>query len=285
MAIYTMNNKANEIKESRSLTIDGVLALERSIAEAQAQDDFNNSFLFNSSFSLDSEEYNPAIQDLISLYYAEINLENGATFTHPALDEYADPAVSNYTEAEWENILNNALSPNGDGYFYPFTSSTDQSLSNAGINPSALGSVINNKVDKVPTATENKIAIFNNDGGIKPHEKTVEEIVIESIGLENATQLEAETGLTNGVAGNEPISRLWSPEKINTAVQKLGHYTHNQDAASEIWVINHSLGKFPSVTTIETTNNEVIKGKVTYNNINEVKVEFSIAVTGIAYLN
>lgn len=298
MAIYVMNKKVNEIKESRSLTIDGIKALDVSIVEVEALDNFNNSFLFNSSYEYPIPEppnsevdYDPAIQDLINLYYMEISLETGATFTHPDLDTYATPnSINSYNKTTWDELLSNALKTNGDGIFYPFVAGADvsSSLENAGIAPNQVGDIIasvENKIDKVPTATENRIAIFNNDGGIKPHEKTIEEIVIESIGLENATQLEAETGLTNGVAGNEPISRLWSPEKINTAVQKLGHYTHNQDAASKLWVINHNLGKFPSVTTIENTNNQETLGKVIYNSIDEVQVEFSVEVMGTAYLN
>lgn len=275
MAVYEMKNKINEMKEDRSITIDSIIALEKSIEEMTNLDDFNNSYLFSEGGDP------PAIQDLIKLYYEEINIENGTTFTHPTLD--------NYTKVFWEELLDGALVQNGDGIFYPFTPGADvsNSLENAGISSNEMVDMLNdidNKVDKVPSALENELAIFGANGGIKSSGSTIEQIISEGMGLDDATEIEAETGLTNGIEGEEPVVRLWSPEKINTAIRNLAHYEHNQAVQSDVWTIKHKLGKYPSVTIINSDNQEVI-GKVIYNSISEIEVSFSIEISGTAYLN
>jgi len=63
-----------------------------------------------------------------------------------------------------------------------------------------------------------------------------------------------------------------------------GFYTHNQIAASSAWVINHLLGKYPSVT-IEDSAGNVVVGDVRYESIDRVVVNFSCAFSGTAHLN
>jgi len=277
-----MENKINDIKESRSLSVDSIVTLERNIIEAEQKDRFNKSFLFNPYFTKERGTYDPAIQDLIRLYYEEIDIENGSTFDKPSLN--------NYTESYWEGILTTALNPNGDGMFYPYVPGADvaASISESGVEPSEVGGIISSvdtKVDKVPDATENDLVLFDSEGGIKSSGKTIEEIVIGDLGLENATQVEAETGFTDGLEGSAEEVRLWSPEKIKTSVQNLSHFRYEQDMVSDVWNITHTLGKYPSVSVVETGTNDVIFGKVTYIDINQVQVEFSIPITGVAYLN
>lgn len=61
-------------------------------------------------------------------------------------------------------------------------------------------------------------------------------------------------------------------------------YVHTQGPALASWVITHNLGKYPSITIVDTANTEVI-GEVTYNSINQLTVSFSAAFSGKAYLN
>jgi hypothetical protein len=55
-------------------------------------------------------------------------------------------------------------------------------------------------------------------------------------------------------------------------------------AASTTWNIQHNLGKFPSITVIDTANT-VVTGEYTYIDNNNVTLTFSAAFAGKAYLN
>lgn len=61
-------------------------------------------------------------------------------------------------------------------------------------------------------------------------------------------------------------------------------YVHNQNAASNVWVIEHNLGKFPSVSVADSTN-ELVMGFVRYHNSNNLEIQFENAFSGKAYLN
>jgi len=66
-------------------------------------------------------------------------------------------------------------------------------------------------------------------------------------------------------------------------------YTHNQSSTSDTWVITHDLGRFPSVTVIDSGGN-VLTAAVTYNSENQLTITFlsngsALATTGKAYLN
>jgi hypothetical protein len=62
------------------------------------------------------------------------------------------------------------------------------------------------------------------------------------------------------------------------------NFTYVQGVASTTWNIQHNLGKFPSITVIDTANT-VVTGEYTYDNINNVTLTFSAAFAGTAYLN
>lgn len=57
-----------------------------------------------------------------------------------------------------------------------------------------------------------------------------------------------------------------------------------QIGASTIWTITHNLGRYPSVTLVDTSN-EVMLGDVTYTSVNIVTVQFTSAINGKAFLN
>lgn len=62
------------------------------------------------------------------------------------------------------------------------------------------------------------------------------------------------------------------------------HYVHTQLSASKEWLVNHNLGKFPSVTVVDSAQTVVI-GEVTYIDSNNLKITFSAEFGGTAYLN
>ena len=61
-------------------------------------------------------------------------------------------------------------------------------------------------------------------------------------------------------------------------------YIHNQGSSSSVWVINHNLEKYPSVTIVDSGNNVVV-GDISYNSTNQLTVTFNAPFSGKAYVN
>ena len=61
-------------------------------------------------------------------------------------------------------------------------------------------------------------------------------------------------------------------------------FVFNQASAEAEWSIKHDLGKYPSVTVVDSGNNVVV-GDVQYVDLNNVIIKFSAAFSGEAYLN
>lgn len=68
------------------------------------------------------------------------------------------------------------------------------------------------------------------------------------------------------------------------AIETDKYYEHNQALALATWNINHNLNKNPSVTVIDTGDNQVI-GDIVYVDDNNLTINFSSAFSGKAYLN
>lgn len=61
-------------------------------------------------------------------------------------------------------------------------------------------------------------------------------------------------------------------------------YIYEQGIASDTWVINHNLNKFPSITLVDSAGTQ-FEAKREYNDMNTVTVYLNGASTGKAYLN
>lgn len=61
-------------------------------------------------------------------------------------------------------------------------------------------------------------------------------------------------------------------------------FTYTQAVPETTWNIQHDLGKFPSITVIDTANT-VVTGQYTYIDNNNVTLTFSAGFAGKAYLN
>lgn len=61
-------------------------------------------------------------------------------------------------------------------------------------------------------------------------------------------------------------------------------YVHTQSVASDKWIIDHNLNKFPSVTIVDTSGS-MVYGDVHYPSASRVIITFSSAFGGKAYLN
>lgn len=61
-------------------------------------------------------------------------------------------------------------------------------------------------------------------------------------------------------------------------------YVYEQQLPSDTWTITHNLGKYPSVTIVDSAGTTVV-GDVTYLSNNAILVQFSAPFGGKAFLN
>lgn len=62
------------------------------------------------------------------------------------------------------------------------------------------------------------------------------------------------------------------------------NFVYTQSSPSAVWVVNHNLNKFCSVTVVDSANN-VVFGEVLYNSVNQVTLTFAGAFSGKAFFN
>lgn len=86
-------------------------------------------------------------------------------------------------------------------------------------------------------------------------------------------------GEINGLISDQ--SDLWN---ILQDLSVKTNYVHEQQVASQTWVVTHNMGKRPSVTIVDTADDEVI-GQVKFNSDNQLTIYFSSPISGKAYLN
>ena len=70
----------------------------------------------------------------------------------------------------------------------------------------------------------------------------------------------------------------------DTEIQGKLTYTHQQNTAASVWNVTHNLGRFPSVTVVDSAGSKII-GDVRYTSDNTVILSFSAPFAGIAYFN
>ena len=80
-----------------------------------------------------------------------------------------------------------------------------------------------------------------------------------------------------GVLKTDGKSTYWAEESVPT--KKI-----EQGTPSNTWILNHNLGKFPSVTIVDSAGSVVI-GEVVYLSENTCIVKMSSSFSGTAYLN
>lgn len=65
---------------------------------------------------------------------------------------------------------------------------------------------------------------------------------------------------------------------------RISGYVHDQIAASRVWVINHTLDKYPAVAIVDTAGN-LVGGDIEYVSKSRIIATFSAEFSGKAYLN
>ena len=72
-----------------------------------------------------------------------------------------------------------------------------------------------------------------------------------------------------------------TPHTLSTAT----HFVFEQGIASAVWEIEHNLNKKPSVTVVDTADEEQIPDRKAYNGKNKITLYFLSEFAGKAYLN
>lgn len=61
-------------------------------------------------------------------------------------------------------------------------------------------------------------------------------------------------------------------------------FVHTQGSPSDVWIINHDLNKYCSVTIVDSGKN-VVFGNIQYNSLTQITVSFESEFSGQAFLN
>lgn len=92
----------------------------------------------------------------------------------------------------------------------------------------------------------------------------------------------AQAGVLVAPAEQGPVGPQGVPGPPGPAGGVSFHYVQAQPSAA--WTIAHNLGRYPSVTIVDTAGDQV-SADVTYVDANTVTVSFGFPTTGAAYLN
>ena len=90
------------------------------------------------------------------------------------------------------------------------------------------------------------------------------------------------TSLTGN--GNFDTDKFYDFAVFTLSSQGAPTFVFNQNTPATAWNIQHNLGKFPSITVIDT-GDTVVTGEYTYIDNNNVTLTFSAGFAGKAYLN
>lgn len=73
---------------------------------------------------------------------------------------------------------------------------------------------------------------------------------------------------------------------VNAAGVVVGdaHYRHYQSTPADTWIVVHNLGKYPTVTVLDSANDQ-IDGETRYDNENQCTLIFTSAFSGTAICN
>lgn len=82
----------------------------------------------------------------------------------------------------------------------------------------------------------------------------------------------------------DATTTTWIAEAPTGGVGGDLHFTFNQGVPAATWNITHSLGKFPSVSVVDSVGN-FVEGSIHYIDINSLTLTFVSAFSGVAYLN
>jgi hypothetical protein len=145
------------------------------------------------------------------------------------------------------------------------------------INDPRLDSVVERLSAKVNIYDYGKLTPIYSDSVEQTAISTVSVYVLKTTNLALGPGLVGSTNFTQ-----DTISVALDYEYVQEQVRE--NYVHDQQVASNSWVVPHSLNKFPSVSIVNTAN-QVVVGDITYNSLNQLTITFTSQISGKAYIN
>jgi len=104
------------------------------------------------------------------------------------------------------------------------------------------------------------------------------------VGATGATG-EVGPGVPAGGSDGQMLCKVGSVSYDTQWMDYDAYYRYVQATAATVWLINHSLTYRPSVTVVDSSGRVMIPGSVEYPSASSVKLTFSAAVGGEAYLS
>jgi len=104
-------------------------------------------------------------------------------------------------------------------------------------------------------------------------------IVITKI-ISQPSGLPDQSGMAGYVLSTDGTSAFWTPAGAGSD----SNYIHDQVAPATIWNVNHNLGKMASVTVVDSAGT-CVEGLVEYLDSNTLRITFSAAFSGRAFIN
>lgn len=88
----------------------------------------------------------------------------------------------------------------------------------------------------------------------------------------------------NLVQGTNSVFTINRRNSADLSVTYNSGHIHTQSTPSDTWTITHNLNKNPSITIVNSANEEV-EGAVVINSLTQITITFCAAFSGKAYLN
>ena len=106
------------------------------------------------------------------------------------------------------------------------------------------------------------------------------ETQVKNVGIKSSAHHDDLTG--RDLPNQHPISAITGLQEALSTADK--SFIFEQGIASDTWIINHNLGKYPSVSLVDSAGTQ-FDADVEYNDENTCTVRMNGATTGKAFLN
>jgi hypothetical protein len=110
--------------------------------------------------------------------------------------------------------------------------------------------------------------------------------VSNNIEIKSGTTVNLSTPEKNAISLSVPERSITNVniKGLKSVGKSDANYVHNQTTASNVWTVNHGLNKFPSVTTIDSSE-RVVFGEIEFVDENNVVLTFKGSFKGKAFFN
>lgn len=106
------------------------------------------------------------------------------------------------------------------------------------------------------------------------------ETQVQNIGLKSSAHHDDLTG--RNLPDQHPISAITGLQEI---LNQIWTFTFEQEIPSNIWVIQHNLGRNPCIMVVDSAGTVQMPDEINYDSDNQITVKFLGSFAGKAFLN